>query len=270
MTEHEGLAPIHNKKENTISPEIILSMSILLAAVVVGYSMITAASALTTGLNGLSIQGGGNTGGNNLPTAPSGNLNPPSAPAPTAQMSELVKNAAATLGKSDAPIVLVEYSDYQCPFCRKWFNDVKGNLQKDYIDTGKVKLVYKDFPLSFHPMAIPYANAARCASDQGKYWEMHDKIFVEQDKKGQGTVQDYTATDIKKWGAEIGLNSTTFDQCVGDNKYSNEIQANFSEGGSVGITGTPGFFLGKADGTGKLIVGAQPYTVFQQAIQSLE
>jgi protein-disulfide isomerase len=270
MNEHEGLVPTHHSaKGSALSPEIILSVSILLAAVIVGYSMISAASALENGLSGLTIQGG-SLAGNNLPTAPTGNLTPPPAAAPTAQMSELVKNAAATLGKSDAPIVLVEYSDYQCPFCRKWFNDVKGNLQKDYIDTGKVLLVYKDFPLSFHPMAIPYANAARCANDQGKYWEMHDKIFLEQDKKGQGTIQDYTTTDIKKWGVEIGLNSATFDSCVDDNKYSNEIQANFSEGGSVGITGTPGFFLGKADGTGQLIVGAQPYTVFQQAIDSLQ
>lgn len=269
MIENEGLIPTHHKKENPLSPEIILSMSILLAAVVVGYSLITAASALTTGLNGLTIQGGGNGAGNNIPAAPTGNLTPPPAAAPTVQMSDIVTNAAGAIGNDNAPVTIVEFSDYQCPFCRKWFDDVKGQLQTNYIDTGKVKLVYKDFPLSFHPMAQPYAEAARCAGDQSKYWEMHDKIFNEQSTKGQGTIQDFTNTDIKKWAQDLGLDSTSFDSCLDTGKYSSAVQANFTEGQQIGVSGTPAFFIGKSDGTGQLVVGAQPYATFQQAIDSL-
>ncbi len=270
MTEHEnqGLAPHHTAKKNVINPEIILSVSILLAAIIVGYSMMTAASALNNGLSGLTIQGG-SLAGNNLPTAPTGNV-PPAPVAPTVQMSDLIQNAAATMGNSDAPIVVVEFSDYQCPFCRKSFEDTIPKLKSEYVDTGKVLFAYKDFPLSFHPMANTYANAARCAGAQNKYWEMHDKIFLEQGKKGQGTVSDLTVDDIKTWGSDLGLNATAFNACVDSDQYSSEIQANFTEGQTSGVSGTPSFFIGKADGTGQLIVGAQPYEVFKQAIDSLQ
>ncbi len=266
MNEHEGPA-MHHKKENIISPEIILAISILLGAVILGYSMMTAANAIGTGIQGLTLQGTGNPSLIPTPTPdPSLGNNPP---APTAQMSDLIQNGAGTLGNENAPITIVEFSDYQCPFCRAWFKDTKGQLQTNYIDTGKVKLVYKDFPLSFHPMAQPYAEAARCAGDQSKYWEMHDKIFNEQSTKGQGTVQDFTATDIKKWATDLGLDATAFNNCLDTAKYASAVQANFTEGQQIGVSGTPAFFIGKSDGTGQLVVGAQPYTVFQQAIDSL-
>lgn len=93
------------------------------------------------------------------------------------------------LGKADAPVTLIEFSDFQCPFCRAFWKEALQQIKKDYIDTGKAKFVYRDFPLSFHPLAKPYALAANCANDQGKFWEMHDKIFEEQAKKGEGTIQ---------------------------------------------------------------------------------
>lgn len=264
MNEHE-MNTHHTRKE--ISSDTILAGSILLAAVIVGYAMISAASSIGTGLSAITISGSGT---NTIPIAPT-----PTAglgdnlPAPIVNMSDIIQNAAASTGSDDAPIILVEYSDYQCPFCRAWYNDSKSKLQTEFIDTGKVKLVYKDFPLSFHPMAQPYAEAARCAGDQQKYWEMHDKIFIEQNKKGQGTIQDYTNDNIKTWAQELGLDSASFNSCLDTGKYSQAVQANFQEGSQIGVTGTPAFFIGKADGTGQLIVGAQPYSVFQQAINSL-
>jgi protein-disulfide isomerase len=185
------------------------------------------------------------------------------------RMEKLVENAASTAGNPNAPIVLVEYSDYQCPFCRKWFNDVKRQLDKEYIETGKVFFVYKDFPLSFHPMAKSYAEAARCAGEQGKYWEMHDKIFEEQSKLGQGTILNISLDDIKLWGKELNLNSSEFDSCLSSGKYSNIIQENFNEGSTLGVNGTPSFIIGKRNSQGKLIVGAQPFSVFKSAIDSL-
>jgi protein-disulfide isomerase len=84
------------------------------------------------------------------------------------------------LGKADAPVTIVEFSDFQCPYCKQYFDNTFGQIKAQYIDTGKVKLVYRDFPLSFHPMAEPSAEAANCAMEQGKFWEMHDKIFASQ------------------------------------------------------------------------------------------
>ncbi len=185
------------------------------------------------------------------------------------QMNELLENAAATLGNPNAPVIIVEFSDYQCPFCRSWFNNTKSQLDKDYVETGKVFFVYKDFPLSFHSMAQPYAEAARCSGEQEKYWEMHNKIFEEQAKFGQGTVSNLTVKDIKSWAKNLGLNSSEFDSCLDSKKYSKIVQANFNEGSNIGVSGTPSFFIGKKDGTGRLIVGAQPFETFKSAIDLL-
>lgn len=201
-------------------------------------------------------------------------------PAPTpsrdsAEIKGLLDGEAASLGDPTAKIVVIEYSDYQCPFCRRWFNDVKSQLDKEYIETGKVQFIYKDFPLSFHPMAIPYAQAARCAGEQDssgnydKYWEYHDKIFEEQQKFGSGTISNLTVDDIKQWAEELGLDTTQFNSCLDSGKYANDVQANFSEGQGVGVSGTPSFIIGKRDGTGQLIVGAQPYSVFKSTIDAL-
>src|SRR3989344_1557006 len=110
----------------------------------------------------------------------------------------------AFMGNENAKATLVEFSDYQCSFCRAFWRDALPQIKKEYIDTGKVKFVYRDFPLSFHPGAIPAAQATQCAKDQGKFWEMHDKIFSEQEKQGQGTIQ-FGVKEIKKWASQIRL-----------------------------------------------------------------
>lgn len=257
--------------------ELYLPASILFAAIILSVGIFAAGSGIGNGLSGLSktISGIQIVGG--TPTQDSGNggsvaAAPQPSPQPAQQTKEikaLLQGAAAVEGKDGAPIVIIEYSDYQCPFCRKWFNDSKAQLDKDYIGTGKVQFVYKDFPLSFHPMAPTYAEAARCSGDQGKYWEMHDKIFNEQNKKGEGTVFDYTKDDVKKWAQDLGLNASQFNSCLDTGKYTSATQANETEGVGVGVSGTPSFVIGKRDGTGQLIVGAQPYSVFKSAIDSL-
>jgi len=165
-----------------------------------------------------------------------------------------------SLGNKNAKVTIIEFSDYQCPFCRTFWKESFSQLKKEYIDTGKVKFVYRDYPLSFHPMAEPSAQAGECADDQGQYWEFHDKLFGEEDKKGQGTVT-YTVQDLKLWASQIGLDQAKFNQCLDSNKHKAEVQKDFDDGNSAGVSGTPSLFI-----NGRLVVGAQPYASFKAII----
>lgn len=261
-----------DKEENSFfnSQSTILVLGVLLGSLIISASILMAGNVIgdkvASKLTGNVVLNGTGTGDTNpTPTGDTGNQ-----PSPTIQLSELMDNTAGSLGSENAPIVIIEYSDYQCPFCRTWVEASKAQLQREYIDTGKVRLIWKDFPLNFHPMAETYSNAARCAGEQGKYWQMHDTIFSEQGKKGQGTITDITVSDIKQWGSNLGLNTTQFNSCVDTDKYAAEIQDNTREGTSVGVGGTPSFVIGKSNGTGQLIVGAQPYSTFKAAIDALQ
>ena len=167
------------------------------------------------------------------------------------------------LGSKDAKVEIIEFSDFQCPFCRTFWKNTLGLIKSEYIDSGKVKFVYRDYPLSFHPMAQKYAEAAECAGDQAKYWEMHDKIFSEQDKLGTGTIGDYGVNDVKKWAAELGLNSNDFNQCLDSGEYAQEVGDDFADGSAAGVSGTPSFFV-----NGRLVVGSQPFESFKQIIDA--
>lgn len=166
----------------------------------------------------------------------------------------------AVLGDKNAKVTIIEFSDYQCPFCRTFWKETLFQIKSEYINTGKVKFVYRDYPLSFHPMANPSAQAAECADDQGRYWDMHDKMFSEQDKKGQGTIS-YTIEDIKRWASEIGLDRSKFNQCLDSGKYKAEVEKDFNDGSASGVSGTPSVFI-----NGRLVVGAQPFAAFKAII----
>ena len=164
------------------------------------------------------------------------------------------------LGNSSAPVKIIEFSDFQCPFCRAFWKDTLPLIKKDYVDTGKVQFVYRDFPLSFHPASVPSALAADCAKEQNKYWEFHDKMFSEEEKKGTGTIT-YGVTELKKWAKEIGLNTGNFNQCLDSQKYKAEVDKDTADGSKAGVSGTPTSFI-----NGIAIVGAQPYSNFKTAI----
>ena len=166
-----------------------------------------------------------------------------------------------SLGNKNAKVTIIEFSDYQCPFCRTFWKESFGQLKKEYIDTGKVRLIYRDYPLSFHPMAMPTAQATECADEQGKYWEMHDKVFAEQEKLGQGTVQ-FTVQNLKQWASEIGLNAANFNQCLDSGKYKTEVDKDFNDGSAAGVTGTPSFFI-----NGKIAEGAISFTQMKELIE---
>lgn len=164
-----------------------------------------------------------------------------------------------TLGNKDAKVTIIEFSDFQCPFCRSFWRDTFPQIKKEYIDTGKVRFAYRHLPLSFHAAAVPSALASECANEQGKFWEMHDKIFGEQDKQGTGTIE-YTSDDLKKWAKEIGLN---IDSCLDSKKYANNVTDDEKEAGRIGATGTPTFVV-----NGQVTVGAQPFASFKTLIDA--
>jgi protein-disulfide isomerase len=188
-----------------------------------------------------------------------------SAPAPPA-VTKVSVGRSPSLGRPNAPITIVEFSDYQCPFCQRFFATTLPALRKDYIDTGKVRDVFRDFPLdSIHPQARKAHEAAHCAGEQGKYWEMHDRLF--QNQRSLGVVQ------LKGHARELGLELAAFEPCLEQGTYAAEVNKNVAEGAAAGVSGTPSFFVGKTaeDGTieGTLVRGAQPITAFRQAIDWL-
>ncbi len=169
------------------------------------------------------------------------------------------------MGKKNAPVTLIEWSDFQCPFCRKFFNDTLPKIKEKYIDTGKLKFVYRDFPLSFHPNAIPMAIAADCAREQGgdkTFFAYHDKIFEGQNALGNGTV-NLPRSELKQYAVDLGLKRNQFNDCLDTQKYRDEVMKDFADGQKVGVRGTPGFLL-----NGRSISGAQPVAVFEAAIES--
>lgn len=171
------------------------------------------------------------------------------------------------LGNSSAPVTIIEFADFQCPYCRVAYLQSIPQVKTNYIDTGKVKLYYRNFPLSFHASAMKAAEAAECANEQGKFWEMHNKMFDEQAKLGQGTVQ-FVVTDIKRWASEINLNASAFNSCLDSDKYQNSIDKDVSDGTAVGVTGTPTFFIGTETGGYYALVGAYPYSSFKSIIDA--
>ncbi|MBI2579631.1 MAG: DsbA family protein [Candidatus Aenigmarchaeota archaeon] len=189
-------------------------------------------------------------GGNNNPPSDTGNGGTPS-------RLDVPAGDAPVLGDSNAKVTIIEYSDYECPFCGRFYTQTEGLLRSEYIDTGKAKLVYKDFPLSsIHPTAQKAAEAARCAGEQGKYWEMHDLLFEKQDEWAP-----LGAAKLRDYATGLGLDAAAYNSCLDTGKYASAVQKDFNEGSSFGVSGTPSFFI-----NGFQIVGAQPYSVFKQII----
>ena len=198
----------------------------------------------------------------------------PTQQAPT-QASGPVKVASADapiLGNKNAPVTLIEFSDYECPFCKTSFDQLLPDLRKNYIDTGKLKLVYRNLPLPFHQNAHKEAEAALCARDQGgdsTYFKFHDQIFTNTTSNGTGLALD----QLPVIAANLGLNVSQFQKCLDSGKYKGYVDKDISYANQVGASGTPTWFVGKStsDGTidGQIIVGAQPFSSFQPKIDNL-
>jgi protein-disulfide isomerase len=169
-------------------------------------------------------------------------------------------------GKSDASVAIIEYADFECPYCGQYEHDIYPQISKDYIQTGKAKYFFRDLPLPMHPHAMIAARATRCAGEQGKYWEMHDSLFAKQNAIREA--------DMPGRAKELGLDSAKFSECLSSNRYVDDINRSAVEAQNMGIEGTPTFFVGKLDSTGgvtnlKPIVGARPYEAFKSVIDGL-
>ncbi len=156
-------------------------------------------------------------------------------------------------GLKDAPVTIIEFSDFQCPYCGRFFIQTLPLIEKNYIETGKVKFVYRDFPLGSHQYAQKAAEAAKCADEQGKFWEYHDKLFSNQNALDTSSLMQYAK--------ELALNETTFNDCLNSGRMAPKVQKDFNDGLKYGISGTPTFFI-----NGIELVGAQPYSIFEQVI----
>jgi protein-disulfide isomerase len=169
-----------------------------------------------------------------------------------------------SVGKDDAPLVLVEYTDYQCPFCQQFHNTAYAQIKANYIDTGKLRFVSRDFPLDFHENARRSAVAARCAAEQGKYWELRHVMIVNASQLQPDKLNGYAAS------ASMDVNK--FKACVDSDKYRAAIDKDVAEGQAAGVNGTPSFVLGRVQ-NGKLegvrLVGAMPYAQFDAKIQEM-
>jgi protein-disulfide isomerase len=169
-------------------------------------------------------------------------------------------------GGEAAALTLVEFSDYQCPFCRRHFQNTVPQLEREYIETGQLRYVFRNFPMeSLHPQALKAAEAANCAGEQQKYWEMHDRLFANAEQLAPESLADHAAG--------IGLDREAFNACLESGRQAEKIQKDIAEGSKLGVIGTPAFFLGVSDGSNikdvKRIRGAQPFALFKQQIDAL-
>src|SRR2546427_58800 len=170
---------------------------------------------------------------------------------------------APMLGRADAPVTLVEFSDYQCPFCQRFFATTLSALKKDYVDTGKVRYVFRDFPLDqLHPQARKAAEAAHCAGELGKYWEMHDVLFQHQKALAPPQLAEHART--------VGVDGAKFDECLSSGRHAARVTRGLTDGAALGVQGTPTFVVGKTKPgdvvEGTPIRGAQPLETFRRII----
>ncbi len=184
-------------------------------------------------------------------------------PAPDRTVT-LASVAAYEIGRKDAPLTMVEFADYECPFCRQFHTTTFEQIKKDWIDTGKLRFVSRDLPLDFHPHSFKATVAARCAGEQGKYWELRHVLTI--------NATQLELPSLVTYASDLGLDTTRFVACLGAEKYAPEIRKDMADAGAAGISGTPTFVLGrstKAGMTGVVVVGALPYPEFDTRLRSL-
>ncbi|MFQ3632412.1 thioredoxin domain-containing protein [Roseiflexus sp.] len=170
-----------------------------------------------------------------------------------------------TQGDPDAPIVVVEFSDFQCPFCASFSREVRPLIEERYVSAGKVRFVYRDFPLmSIHPGALLAAHVANCAGEQGAFWQMHNRIFAGMERRewGSGNADDFRT--FLRYADELNIDAAQVQQCVESNRYSARIQSDILEGQQAGVRSTPSFLI-----NGQLLVGAQPFEVWERILETI-
>jgi len=172
--------------------------------------------------------------------------------------AKIESGGAAVKGEKGAPITIVEFSEYECPYCKRYVDETYAKIWDEYGD--QIYYVFHDYPLPFHAHAQKMAEVARCAGDQGKYWEMHDLLFKNHDE--WAAITDVTDT-VKNYADELGLDVSKFSSCLTSGKFTQAVNDDMALGQSAGVTGTPSFFI-----NGQQLVGAQPFESFKAIIEA--
>lgn len=173
---------------------------------------------------------------------------------------EIINNPVAVKGEAKAKVTLVEFTDYQCPYCKRYVDQTLSQIEKEYIATGKIRYILRDLPLSFHPNAQKAAETVKCAGAQGKYWEMHDIVFKNQDTWSNSTE---ATTVFNGYAGTIGLNTSKFSSCLTNGEQKTAVDQDAALAQKAGLGGTPSFVI-----NGKILVGAQPFEQFKTAIDA--
>lgn len=237
--------PEFNIPKNTTP---ILVTLLVIAAFLIG-TMYTKISYLEKGTGGTAV----------VPVA-STQPGAPTAPVPGQKVNVSVGHLPV-LGNKNAKVTVIEFSDFQCPFCGAFFNDAEKGIIKDYVNTGKVKFAYRQFPLTqLHPNAYKAASASECANEQSKFWEYHDILFQNQ-TAWSSLDSTAAAAKFKEYAGTLGLDTGSFGSCLDSDKYKTNIDKDVTDGGAAGVTGTPATFI-----NGQIVVGAQPYASFKTLI----
>ncbi|MHA7733794.1 DsbA family protein [Nitrosopumilus sp. S6] len=172
-------------------------------------------------------------------------------------------------GDPNAPITIIEFSDYECPFCGRFYANTLPLIEENYINTGKVNFVYRDFPIqSIHPNAVPAAMAAECADDQEMFWPYHDMIFENKstwEKLGRVNLLN----EFVQYATILELNIEEFSLCLESNKHLDEVRNDLQDGQSYGVDGTPGFFIGNNENGFIKVSGAKPYQIFEEILEGM-
>jgi protein-disulfide isomerase len=180
------------------------------------------------------------------------------------KIAEVATLGNPVLGDLKAPVTLVEFTDYQCPYCQKFYSKAYKELKKQYVDTGKLRLVLRDLPLPSHAYARPAAISTHCAGEQDKLWEMHDVLFEARGKLSPADILDHAN--------KIGLEVASFKSCLTSDRYNKDIEQDVKDARKVGINGTPSFVIGRTTDNlvnGTVIKGTWPFITFRDEIEKL-
>jgi protein-disulfide isomerase len=188
----------------------------------------------------------------------------PAAAPMTEKVSVALRDSNA-LGRDDAPLTMIEFADFQCPFCRRFHVDTFDEIKKNFVDTGKLRYVSRDLPLPMHDHAPQAASAARCAGDQHHFWELRHLLILDQDKLGRD--------DLLAYARQLNLDVPAFTACIDSKRYDAAIQQDAADAAEVGVVGTPTFIIGRTVQKGRFegikIVGVQPYAAFEARLRGL-
>ncbi|MBU2541924.1 MAG: DsbA family protein [Candidatus Omnitrophica bacterium] len=237
---------------------LLICLSIICAAAIIGYCIINSVAIINETIRakktGISEEGISEI----IKGLKDTQLQPRQAaerrPEPGSKKVEGVNAAGnAIKGSPDAKVLMVEFSDFQCPFSKRFYQNAFLRIEKEYISTGKVKFAYRDFPLGFHPQAKSAAVAAKCAGRQNKYWEMFDKLI---------NAPELETESLKGLAKEIGLNAKVFDACLDREETKEEVENDLKDAQRFGVQGTPAFFI-----NGRMVEGAMPFELFKKIIE---